>query len=48
MKKILEVKGIPHCILIDPSGVVRWEGYPLLDGYELTEAVGGKILADGK
>jgi cytochrome c biogenesis protein CcmG, thiol:disulfide interchange protein DsbE len=46
-KKALEVKGIPHVILIDPQGVVRWEGYPLLDGFELTEVVVGKIL-EGK
>ena len=39
MNKQLEVKGIPHVIVIDPQGVVRWEGYPLLEGHELTEAV---------
>lgn len=39
---ILEVKGIPHCILIDPKGVIRWEGYPLLEKFELTE----KVLED--
>jgi cytochrome c biogenesis protein CcmG, thiol:disulfide interchange protein DsbE len=42
MKKALEVKGIPHVILIDPNGIVRWEGFPLLEGYELTE----KVVAD--
>ena len=45
MKKQLEVKGIPHVILIDPQGVVRWEGYPLLEGHELTAAVIEKVLA---
>ncbi|SHG27187.1 Thiol-disulfide isomerase or thioredoxin [Flavobacterium fluvii] len=35
----LEVQGIPHCILIDPNGIVRWEGYPILHGYELTSEV---------
>jgi thiol-disulfide isomerase/thioredoxin len=45
MKKVLEVKGIPHCILIDPSGIVRWEGFPLLDGHELTEKVVEEILS---
>jgi len=39
MKKALEVKGIPHVILVDPQGVIRWEGFPLLDGFELTEKV---------
>jgi cytochrome c biogenesis protein CcmG, thiol:disulfide interchange protein DsbE len=44
MKKQLEVKGIPHVIVIDPQGVVRWEGYPLLEGFELTEAVMKELL----
>ena len=39
MYNSLEVKGIPHCILIDPNGIVRWEGYPILTGYELTSEV---------
>ena len=47
MKKALEVKGIPHVIIVDPQGIVRWEGYPLLDGYELTEKVIADILAPG-
>ncbi len=42
MKNKLEVKGIPHVIIIDPKGIVRWEGFPLLDGHELTE----KVLTD--
>ena len=32
MQKELEVTGIPHVILIDPQGIVRWEGYPALPG----------------
>ncbi|MDP3437739.1 MAG: TlpA disulfide reductase family protein, partial [Bacteroidales bacterium] len=43
-----EVKGIPHCVLIDPSGVVRWEGFPLLEGYELTEKVVSELIAKYK
>jgi thiol-disulfide isomerase/thioredoxin len=43
-KKALEVKGIPHVIIIDPEGVVRWEGYPLLKGHELTAEVIEGIL----
>src|SRR5260221_2192765 len=31
-KKAIEVKGIPHVIIMDPQGVVRWEGFPLLEG----------------
>lgn len=45
MKNELKVEGIPHCILIDPSGVVRWEGFPLLEGHELTEKVVADILS---
>ena len=45
MKDKLEVKGIPHVILVDPDWVVRWEGYPLLDGHELTESVIKDVIA---
>jgi thiol-disulfide isomerase/thioredoxin len=48
MKKALEVKGIPHCIIIDPDGIVRWEGFPFLNGYELTDKVVEDILAGKK
>jgi thiol-disulfide isomerase/thioredoxin len=44
MKKALEVKGIPHVIIMDPQGIVRWEGFPLLDGFELTEKVVSDII----
>jgi hypothetical protein len=37
--KQYEVKGIPHVVVLDPEGIVRWEGYPLLDGHELSEKV---------
>ena len=29
MARILELKAIPHCLLISPDGVVRYEGNPL-------------------
>ena len=45
MSKVVEVTGIPHCILIDPKGVVRWEGFPLLAGEELTEKAVGDVIA---
>jgi cytochrome c biogenesis protein CcmG/thiol:disulfide interchange protein DsbE len=45
MKKELAVTGIPHIILIDPKGIVRWEGFPLLKDEELTEKVVGDIIA---
>jgi thiol-disulfide isomerase/thioredoxin len=44
-KKAVEVTGIPHVLIIDPQGIVRWEGYPFLDGYELSESVVADILA---
>lgn len=28
MKKALGVQGIPHVLLVDSSGVVRWQGFP--------------------
>ncbi|GGD19318.1 TlpA family protein disulfide reductase [Hyunsoonleella pacifica] len=34
-----KVKGIPHCVLIDPNGIVRWEGWPDLKDFELTSEV---------
>lgn len=45
-KKELEVKGIPHVIVIDPEGIVRWEGFPNLPGHELTEEVLKKLIDD--
>jgi len=39
MLNALEVSGIPHCILINPEGVVVWEGWPKLEGFELTSEV---------
>ncbi|MDZ4809431.1 MAG: thioredoxin-like domain-containing protein [Bacteroidota bacterium] len=37
--KLLEVKGIPHNLLIDPKRYVRWEGFPATKDFELTEEV---------
>jgi thiol-disulfide isomerase/thioredoxin len=28
MEKALQVRGIPHALIIDPSGIVRFEGHP--------------------
>jgi peroxiredoxin len=44
MKKAYGVRGIPHVVIIDPKGIVRWEGYPFLSGHELTEEVVGDLL----
>ncbi len=39
LKGTYQVTGIPHVVLIDPQGIVRWEGFPFLQGNELTDAV---------
>ncbi len=44
MNKQLRVRGIPHVIIMDRDGVVRWEGFPLLKGYELTEQVVADLI----
>ena len=44
-KKAVGVTSIPHVLIIDPQGIVRWEGFPLLDDHELTEKVVAEILA---
>ena len=36
-KNEVKVELIPHVILMDPQGIVRYEGYPDEKGYELTE-----------
>lgn len=38
-KKTLQVRGIPHVVLINPEGIVIWQGFPKLPGYELTSEV---------
>jgi thiol-disulfide isomerase/thioredoxin len=47
-KRSFEVQGIPHVVIIDPQGIVRWEGFPLLDGFELTEKAVGDIIGSAK
>jgi len=44
MYQDLAIEGIPHLILVDPTGIVRWEGFPLLKGHELTEDVLDELL----
>jgi cytochrome c biogenesis protein CcmG, thiol:disulfide interchange protein DsbE len=48
MKKKLSVKGIPHAILIEPGGFVVWEGFPLLEGHELTAEKLAKYIEVGR
>ena len=39
MKSAVGVEGIPHVLLVDPQGVVRWQGFPFEPGHELTTEV---------
>ena len=48
MKDELGVFGIPHIIILEPNGYVIWEGFPLQNGYELTDKIIEKILAVGR
>ena len=43
-RKAMEVTGIPHILIIDPRGIVRWEGFPFLPGFELTDTVVADII----
>jgi thiol-disulfide isomerase/thioredoxin len=38
-KSAYQITGIPHVVVIDPQGIVRWQGFPFLPGHELNEAV---------
>ena len=40
-----EIQGIPHVVLIDPKGIVRWEGFPFMGGYKLTSKVIEDLIA---
>lgn len=40
-----KVKGIPHCVIINPDGIVVWEGWPHLQGHELTSEVIQELIA---
>ncbi len=44
-KKTVEVTGIPHILIIDPQGIVRWEGFPFLEDYQLNDKIVADILA---
>lgn len=45
MKRAVEVRGIPHAILMDPKGIVRFEGHP---GYLSTDGVAGLLAKYSK
>lgn len=44
LKNIYEVRGIPHCVIINPDGIVVWEGWPQQKGYELTEKTISELI----
>lgn len=42
------IQGIPHVVLIDPDGIVRWEGFPALANHQLTAKVISTIIENYK
>jgi thiol-disulfide isomerase/thioredoxin len=44
MKDAVGVTSIPHVLLVDPDGVVRWQGFPFERGHELTAEVIEELL----
>lgn len=42
------ILGIPHVVLIDPDGIVRWEGFPTLANHKLTAKVIATIIKNYK
>ncbi len=44
MASAMGVRGIPHIVIVDPEGIVRWEGFPFTPGHELTEDVVEQLL----
>ncbi|WP_048331370.1 TlpA family protein disulfide reductase [Bizionia psychrotolerans] len=42
-----KVQGIPHCVIINPKGIVVWEGWPGLKGHELTSEVIKELIDKG-
>ena len=48
LHKALGITAVPHAILVDPEGIVRWEGYPLLKGHELTAEIIEEIIKEYK
>lgn len=37
--KAYGVRAIPHCVIINPKGIIVWEGWPHLKGFKLTSEV---------
>jgi len=47
LKKQYQVTGIRHCVIINPAGIVVWEGFPFREGNELTDDVIASLLKQG-
>jgi len=43
LSKVFGIKGIPHALLVDPSGTIVWEGHPS----SLKESQIEKVLTSG-
>ena len=37
MSKTINIRGIPHVLVISTDGIVRWQGFPLADDDPLTD-----------
>lgn len=48
LNKHYGIQGIPHAVLIDPDGIVRWEGFPSLKNHELSAAIISEIIENYK
>ncbi|MGH7133643.1 MAG: TlpA family protein disulfide reductase, partial [Phycisphaerales bacterium] len=48
MKKAIGVEGIPHVLIIDSQGIVRWQGFPPSKEDKLTEKVIRQIIEADK
>lgn len=48
MDRAVGVGGLPHVIVVDTAGVVRWQGFPLADADRLTEDVLRRIIEADK
>jgi thiol-disulfide isomerase/thioredoxin len=44
MNKALGVEGIPHVMIVDSKGIVRWQGFPGSDEDPLSEAIIQQII----
>ena len=48
MKKAVGIDGIPHVLIIDSQGIVRWQGFPPSKEDKLTEKIIRQIIAADK